>query len=327
MTIDVPPDPPMPASASPSLISVALSVYNGARYLQEQLDSILAQRGVELELVAVDDGSQDDSVAILQACARRDPRVQVHVNPANLGPTRSFERALSLCRGEYLAPSDQDDRWHPDKLARLLGALGEGDLAYADSEYIDADGRPNGRRISQERPMMAGHHALGFVFANSVSGHAALLRRSLFEAVRPLPPTLYHDWVLAMFAAARNGVIYVDQPLVQFRRHADAFSPVGRQTRVSTHDRDHRWLLDRSRLLQTLADSRFDTGGSAGRMAQALAQAMAGTRRWPLLQCVWQERAALAGGHGSPALHAWRLQLRLLRKLHGARGASHAPVG
>jgi glycosyltransferase involved in cell wall biosynthesis len=326
MATDVQPDSPMPASTS-SLISVALSVYNGGRYLQEQLDSILAQRGVDLELVAVDDGSQDDSVAILQACARRDPRVQVHVNPANLGPTRSFERALSLCRGDYLAPSDQDDRWHPDKLASLLAALGEGDLAYGDSEYIDAEGRPGGRRISQERPMMSGHQALGFVFANSVSGHAALLRRSLFEAVRPLPPELYHDWVLAMFAAARNGVVYVDRPLVEFRRHANAFSPVGRRARASTHDRDRRWLLDRSRLLQALADSRFDADGSARRMARALAQAMAGSRRWPLLHCVWRERAALAGGQGSPALHAWRLQIRLLRKLRGARRASHAQVG
>ena len=303
-------------------ISVAMSVYNGGRFLREQLDSILAQRGVELELVAVDDASQDDSVAILREYTRRDRRVQVHVNAANLGPTRSFERAMTLCRGEYLAPSDQDDRWHPDKLATLLAALGDADLAYCDSEYIDDAGRLDGRRVSQQRLMMAGHRPLAFVFANSVSGHAALLRRSLFEEARPLPPELYHDWVLAMLAAARGGIVYVDHPLVQFRRHPHAFSPMGQISTAVAHNRDLRWLRDRCRLLRVLAESRFEANGGAQRLSRALALAMAGPSRLPLLRCVWRERAALAGGHGSPMLHAWRLQIRLLHKLHRARSAS-----
>ena len=76
-----------------ALVSVALSTYNGERYLREQLDSVLAQVGVELEIVAVDDGSTDGTRSILDEFAARDARPRWSANPANLGPTRTFERS------------------------------------------------------------------------------------------------------------------------------------------------------------------------------------------------------------------------------------------
>ena len=309
---------PTPAMPSP-LISVAMSVYNGARLLPEQLDSILAQRDVRLELIAVDDGSSDASVALLQDYARRDARVQVRPNPANLGPTRSFERAMSLCRGEFIAPSDQDDVWATDKLATLLAAIGAADLAYGDSAYIDGEGQPNGRRISDDTQMLAGREPLRFAFANSVSGHALLVRRDLFENVRPLPPELFYDWVLAMFAAARGGVAYVDRPLVQFRRHIQAFSSLGREGLARKPDRYSGWIDDRVALLRTLADSRFDGQGRARRMSDALALAIDRRTYAPLLRSIWRERAALAAPGQAPWRTAVRLQTRLLRKLARAR--------
>jgi glycosyltransferase involved in cell wall biosynthesis len=307
-----------PTTPSP-LISVALSVYNGERFLGAQLDSILAQRDVQLEVIAVDDGSRDASVALLQDYARRDGRVRVHPNPANLGPTRSFERAMSLCRGEFIAPSDQDDLWAPDKLATLLATIGRADLAYCDSAYIDGEGKPSGRRVSDDTHMMEGREPLRFAFANSVSGHALLVRRDLFESVRPLPPELFYDWVLAMFAAARGGVVYVDRPLVQFRRHTEAYSSLGREGLARKPDRYRGWIADRVALLQALAGSRFDESGRARRMSDALELAVGKRARAPLLQALWRERRALALP-GQPAWQAaMRLQTRMLRKLARAR--------
>ena len=129
----------MTAAAQP-LVSVALCVYNGERYLREQLDSILAQEGVRIEVVAVDDVSSDGSLALLQEYAAEDPRIRVVANDRNLGHLCSFDRAMSLCSAALIAPSDQDDIWHPQKLQRLLAAIGDADLAYCDSEYIDGDG-------------------------------------------------------------------------------------------------------------------------------------------------------------------------------------------
>ena len=306
------------AAVTSPVISVALSVYNGARYLPEQLDSVLAQRDVAIELIAVDDGSTDGSVAVLRDYACRDRRIQVHVNPANLGATRSFERAMALGHGALIAPCDQDDRWHPDKLATLLAALGSHDLAYCNSRYIDERGQPTGRCISDDLPMMEGQRPLSFVFANSVSGHAALLRRSLFEAARPLAPTLYYDWLLAMAAAGRDGIVYVDRPLVEFRRHAWTCSTTGRRAGSPSASRNRQWLRDRRQLASALATSAFDRHRCAARLAAALALAMDGGSRRPLLAEIWRERAQITPDGKRAAVHAVRLQASLLRKLRRA---------
>lgn len=304
---------------SSSRVSVALCVYNGERHLREQLDTVLAQRGVDLEVIAVDDGSSDGSVALLHDYAARDPRLQVHVNPENLGPLRSFERAMSLGRGEFIAPCDQDDLWQPQKLARLLARIGEADLAYCDSEYIDDAGRSHGRRISSDLAMMSGREPLQFVFANSVSGHASLVRRSLFDAARPFPPGLFHDWWLAMCAAARGGVVYLDEPLVQFRRHEAAFSPLGKGAAQAPPSRNRVWIEERRALLHALANSEFDRDGRAAAMLQALEHAESGQGYGPLLRCVWRTRAATPPWKGSMAINALRLQSRFVRKLRRAR--------
>lgn len=316
-------------SASPlPQVSVALCVHNGARFLAAQLDSILAQRDVTLEVVAVDDASTDASLALLEDYARRDGRIRVHRNPATLGITRSFERAMSLCTAPFLAPSDQDDVWAPDKLATLLAAIGPADLAYGDSAYIDEAGQPSGRRISDDLDMLHGREPLKFAFANSVSGHALLVRRSLFEEARPLPAELYYDWVLALFAAARGGVVYVERPLVQFRRHTQACSSLGKACAPREADRYRAWLRDRAALLALLAHSRFDAQGRAGRLSHALEQARHGRSPWPLLRAIWNERRALALPAHSPWRTALRLQLRMLRKLARAaqEAARHSPA-
>ena len=175
-------------------VSVALCVYNGERYLREQLDSILAQQGVQLEIVCVDDRSTDGSLALLQEYAARDARFRVVENETNLGHLRSFEKCMALCSAPLIAPSDQDDVWAPSKLRRLYEAIGDADLAYCDSAYVDEDGSSLGGRISDDLTMMAGREPFQFVFVNSVSGHASLVRRSLFERARPFPPGIYHDW-------------------------------------------------------------------------------------------------------------------------------------
>lgn len=301
------------------LVSVALCTYNGERFLREQLDSILAQRGVQLDVVAVDDASQDGTLALLREYAERDGRVRVEANPHNLGPVRSFERAMGLCTGEFIAPCDQDDVWEPDKLSALLAKMGDADLAYCDSEYIDGDGRRSDRRISGDRTMMSGRIPLQFVFANSVSGHACVVRRSLFQAARPFPDGVFHDWWLAMCAAAGRGVMYVDQALVQYRRHGEAFSPVGRDA-DPVPGGNRAWLDERCRLLEAFIAHRLRDHARAAALLASLKQAIAGGATLPLLRCLWNARDAAPPGTGSRALNAVRLQARVLNKLRRARG-------
>lgn len=314
-----------PARPAP-LISVALCTFNGARYLREQLDSVFAQAGVAIEVVAVDDGSQDETPAILRDYASREPRLRCHDNERNLGPTASFERAMSLCRGEFIAPCDQDDIWHPDKLARLLAAIDACDLAYCDSEYVDADGRALQRRVSDDMTMLAGNMPTAFLFANSVSGHASLLRRDLFEQARPFPEHAYHDWWLALCAAGRNGVRYLDRPLVRFRRHDEAYSPMGQSGGTPRDTAASRvWLEQRHSLMRAYAGSPFHGSETALAFADALRQAIDLGRNAALMQLVWRHRRALPRWKGISVLDALKMQLRLLKKLRRARRAIGDP--
>src|ERR1700744_2314782 len=100
------------------MISVCMAVFNGQRYLHEQLDSILPQLGEHDEVIIVDDGSNDASASIVSEF--RDPRLKLLRNETNVGPSKSFERAISQAQGQYIFLSDQDDIWKANKVETIL---------------------------------------------------------------------------------------------------------------------------------------------------------------------------------------------------------------
>ncbi len=281
------------------LISVALCTWNGARWLRPQLDSILAQEDVRLEVIALDDASTDETLAILREYATRDDRLRIHANAENLGHLHSFGKCMAMCTGDFIAPADQDDVWHPRKLRTLLEAIGIQGLAYCDSRYIDADGRPTGRKVSNDLAMRRGNALLPTLLQNTVSGHAALMKRSVFSVAHPFPRHGYHDWWLAMVAMTAGEIVYVDQPLVDFRRHADSCSAVGRTGHapktVSRAEREADWFRQRAELglvftqrYGTLAQPGFDE------WAAVLGRLSSGDTH-QLFSLAWRDRAVLGG--------------------------------
>lgn len=121
-------------------VSVVIANYNGARYLDAAIRSALQQTVASIEVIVVDDQSQDDSVAVARAIAACDPRVVVEQLAHNGGPSAARNRALALARGEWLAILDSDDLMHPDRIDRLI-AIAERDGAdiVADDLLIFAD--------------------------------------------------------------------------------------------------------------------------------------------------------------------------------------------
>jgi hypothetical protein len=201
------------------LISVALCTFNGATHLPQQLDSLLAQTYRQWEVVAVDDCSTDDTLAILQDYERRDSRIRVFANTANLGFSRNFALAITQCRGDFIAPCDQDDLWLPEKLQQQLLAIGACSMAYCDSILIDAAGKPLDKAMSDWWRMQDIDDPLYLILENCVSGHAMLFRRDLLGAALPMPAGMFHDWWLAAVAASQAGIAYLPLPLVQYRQH------------------------------------------------------------------------------------------------------------
>lgn len=203
------------------LISIALATYNGNRFLREQLDSIYSQTYGNIEVVACDDCSSDDTAAILEEYRKRHG-LRYLVNESNLGFMRNFEKIITLCRGEFIALADQDDVWLPEKLEKQLKGLGNASLVYSDAFLVDEAGRqlPGSLiRTSGVRPL-SGKNFEYFVCNTCVTGCTTLFRRDLLIHALPIPACeTYHDWWLAVVASRREGVNYMDSRLVKYRQH------------------------------------------------------------------------------------------------------------
>jgi hypothetical protein len=152
-------------------ISILLPTYNGELYLRPQLDSILGQTYRDFELLICDDGSTDASVSIVEEYAGRDSRIRVQRQLVNLGQRAALGRLLPLARSSLIAFSDQDDVWHPEKLARLKSGIGESALAYGSSHLIDSEGREMGSALLDHMSVrLEGSDNVKFLLKNSVSG-------------------------------------------------------------------------------------------------------------------------------------------------------------
>ena len=207
---------------APQLVSIALCTYNGASYLKEQLDTLVDQTYPNCEIICVDDCSTDNTVEILTQYANSYPQIKLHINGQNLGYTKNFEKAISLCNGEYIALCDQDDIWDKNKISIMIAHIGNNMLAYHDSAFVDENGNPLNKKISDVRNCYSGNDSRVFLFDNCVLGHAIFFKRGLLKFMGKFNDVVIHDRWLAYVATNNGGIIFIDQPLVQYRRHLNA---------------------------------------------------------------------------------------------------------
>lgn len=206
-------------------ISIALATYNGSKYLHEQIDSILNQSIFDFELIICDDNSSDGTVEILNEYKQKDSRIKVFQNGKNLGFKKNFEKAISLCTGEFIAFCDQDDIWTPNHLEILINKIGVHDCIGANAEFIDYAGNSLGITMKKFTPIHNIPKSLKEVFdhevyGNIIQGSASLIRKSLFEKCPVIPNDAeYHDYWFAMNACLNKGCIYVDDVILKYRRH------------------------------------------------------------------------------------------------------------
>ncbi len=201
------------------LVSIVLATYNGEPYLREQLDSILAQTYPNIEVIAVDDRSTDNTVNILQEYADNYPNIKVFVNETNLGFIKNFERGCSLSTGEYIALCDQDDYWLPDKIKRKVESIGVHAMIYCDSEICDDKLQKSGKKISDIVVCKNWYSCLEYAVFARIYGNTLLFKRTLFEKACPFLEVIPHDWWLAFNATLQGGFTFLPEPLVSYRQH------------------------------------------------------------------------------------------------------------
>jgi hypothetical protein len=219
------PDPPPPAAGA--AIAVCLATHEpDLERLAEQVASLRAQTERDWVCVVSDDASAPDTFAAIERLVAGDGRFSTSRSARRLGFYRNFERALALVPPdvEAVALCDQDDRWHPAKLALLREALGGGQLAFSDLRLVDGEGRVLRETLWEGR---RNDHAdlASLLVANSVPGASMLLRRSLLEIALPFPEVPgvpFHDHWLALSALTAGEIAYVDRPLYDYVRHGAA---------------------------------------------------------------------------------------------------------
>ncbi len=201
------------------LVSIAMATYNGARYIGEQLDSIINQTYKNIELVIVDDCSKDGTVEIVRQYQIKYPFIRLFQNESNRGVTKTFQTAIEHANGTFIAISDQDDIWVKDKIDILVSEIGQHDAVYANSLLVDANGNSLGKSFTTIMNMKSYYSGAPFLLSNSVPGHAILMKKEFVQKILPFPEKMLFDLWIGFCAAGNNGIKFVNKELVHYRQH------------------------------------------------------------------------------------------------------------
>ena len=136
-------------------VSVAMCTFNGAAFVEAQLESILAQSRSPDEIILCDDGSTDGTIDVAKKISGKYPdKIRIFQNERRLGCCRNFERAISLVTGDLIFLSDYDDFWFPDKVATMIRVFAEDSevvMAYSDAVLTDVELRPTGTVFNRRK--------------------------------------------------------------------------------------------------------------------------------------------------------------------------------
>lgn len=240
------------------LISIGLCTYNGAKFLREQLDSLVRQTYRPLEIRIRDDRSTDETVGIVQEFQEKYDFVYLTENAETLGLQKNFEAVFEDCQGELIAPCDQDDIWESDKIEKLHSALGSHVMVYHDSLLIDEEGKSMDYRISDKFRMGDFDRQEPFLFFNCISGHSMLFRSEILTLVLPVPTSGFYDHWLALVALDFGSIGFLPEVLVKYRQHTsnqtdlrgDKTKPSGLERATGRIVRENTWLEVCSDFLQ-----------------------------------------------------------------------------
>lgn len=211
------------------MVQILMATYNGAAYLQEQLESLISQTYTQWELIVRDDQSTDETSNILATFAKRDSRIKVmdlqgRHGGAAINFSVLFDYAFDSA-SEYVMFSDQDDIWMNDKVERSLNFIkelenssGKGNptLVYGAFQFIAADGQI----IDKDIPMPETLTLKNVISQNHAYGCTMIMNRALVEMVGHIPHEVEnHDYWVALVAAAFGKAVFNPRKVIYYRQH------------------------------------------------------------------------------------------------------------
>jgi glycosyltransferase involved in cell wall biosynthesis len=196
-----------------------MATYNGSRFIEKQIQSILPQLSYNDELVIVDDCSSDQTVNLIQKFT--DSRIKLWENTKNFGAIKNFEKSITNAEGDIIFLSDQDDIWMPDKVKEVTSVFTqrqEVTLVITNLQVIDEHDNlvPNSKLVGDFRPGLIQN----FV-KSKFRGCTLAVRQPMLKYFLPFPEDIpMHDMWIGLVNEIYGQTLYIDKPLLQYRRHS-----------------------------------------------------------------------------------------------------------
>lgn len=216
------------------MIDILMAVYNGEKYLTQQLDSILNQSFADWTLFIRDDGSSDGTPSIVDKYVSLYPGKIVKLTSANGagGSKYNFYELLKNSSADYIMFADQDDVWEKDKVKEAYNRIieeekriGSGKPVLCHSDLRVADGELNivSDSMFKMQKLDSGKNGLNdYLVQNNVTGCTVIINKTLKEMCRNMPKeAIMHDWWLALIAAAFGKVCYIEKTYILYRQHGN----------------------------------------------------------------------------------------------------------
>lgn len=214
------------------MISVCIATFNGEKYIEKQIKSILSQLDDNDEIIISDDYSTDNTLEIIKNID--DNRIKIYFNPNQKGYTSNFENSLSHATGDIIFLSDQDDIWEKNKVEKSLEYLLKYDIVISDAQIIDVNGNiiENSYYKVRKMPKLIGLNIIRF----SGLGCCMCFKKKLLKKALPFPPrqklATHDNWLFLIGAIFFHAVIIPDK-LISYRRHDSNASTGGIKHKIN----------------------------------------------------------------------------------------------
>ncbi len=204
-------------------LSVCLATYNGEKYIQKQLNSILPQLNEHDEIIICDDGSTDETINIIYSI--QDPRIRLFRNSFR-NVVLNFESAIEKAKGDYIFLSDQDDIWYETKVKEIMNHLQTNMMVFSNlSIFIDDEFETLELLYDRDK------NRTGFIknfISNNYVGATMAFNKSLVKHILPFPKNLnMHDSWIGLISELYGNTKYIAEPLIFYRRHQNNLSTTG----------------------------------------------------------------------------------------------------
>lgn len=210
------------------VVDILLATYNGEKYVEEQINSILKQSYKEIRLIISDDNSTDNTLKIIEKLQKSDSRIIVYKQNKNLGVTANFEFLLNKVENDYFMFADQDDIWLEDKVKKSVEKLENDkcDLVFTNLKIVDENLKVLNKSFWKAKGLnqkIKKHMNFeGLYLNNFVTGCTTICKKKFIKQILPLPKNteyILYDYWLALVVSKNGKIGKIEEPQILYRQH------------------------------------------------------------------------------------------------------------